>query len=39
MRKEEINLLSQPYSSEKSEIDRRFHSVIGADVPSAKKLI
>lgn len=39
MRKEEINLLSQPYSSEKDEIDRRFNAVIEADVPSAKKLV
>ncbi len=39
MRNEEINLLSQPYSGEKEEIDRRFNSVIRADVPSAKKLV
>ena len=39
MRKEEIKLLSQPYNSEKDEIDRRFNTVIEADVPSAKKLV
>lgn len=39
MRKEEINLLSQPYKTEKDEIDRRFNAVFEADVPSAKKLV
>ncbi len=39
MRKEEIKLLEQPYNSEKEEIDRRFNSAIGADVPSAKELV
>jgi len=38
MRQEEINKLSEPYTDTRSDVDRRFDSVIGADVPSAIKL-
>lgn len=38
MRQEEINKLSKPYISSRQQLDRRFESSIGADVPSAGKL-
>jgi hypothetical protein len=39
MREEEINALSEPYIiQERGEVDRRFNSAIGADVPSAAQL-
>lgn len=39
MRRQEINVLSTPYTMQKrDELDRRFHSSIGADVPSAGSL-
>ena len=39
MRDTELAILSQPHSqTEKGEIDRRFHSSIGADIPSASNL-
>ena len=39
MRQEEIDILKVPYAQEKNQIDRRFHSSIGADIPSAAKLV
>lgn len=33
MRQEEITKLSEPYADTRSDVDRRFDSVIGADVP------
>jgi hypothetical protein len=39
MRQEEINRLSEPYTNSKEDIDRRFHSSIGADVPHASELV
>jgi hypothetical protein len=39
MRQEEINLLCQPYTDSKGDIDRRFHSSLGADVPHAGELV
>ncbi len=39
MRQEELQILSVPYLiQEKKEVDRRFHSSIGADMPSASSL-
>lgn len=35
MRQEELTKLNEPYTDIKSDIDRRFDSAIGADVPSA----
>ena len=39
MRQEEITKLSEPYTDTRSDVDRRFDSVIGADVPSSIKLV
>lgn len=39
MRQEEMNKLKEPYTQPKSLPDRRFESAIGADVPSASKLV
>jgi len=39
MRQEDINVLSKPYTHDKQEIDRRFHSALGADAPSAGNLV
>lgn len=39
MRREDINSLSQSYANAREENDRRFHSAIGADVPSAGALV
>lgn len=39
MRQEEIKKLSEPYIAPKQGLDRRFESTIGADVPSAAKLV
>jgi len=39
MRKEDINSLSEPYAQSRVTLDRRFHSAIGADVPSAGILV
>ena len=38
MRQEEITKLSEPYTDPREDVDRRFDSAIGADVPSAIKL-
>ncbi len=39
MRLDEIRILSEPYQTHrKNEVDRRFHSSIGADMPSTSKL-
>ncbi|MBL8203241.1 MAG: hypothetical protein JNM09_03365 [Blastocatellia bacterium] len=39
MRDTELAILSKPYpQTEKGEVDRRFHSSIGADIPSASNL-
>lgn len=39
MRQEDIRRLSEPYTQPRDEQDRRFHSAIGADVPSASTLV
>lgn len=39
MRQEDVRRLSEPYTEPKVELDRRFHSAIGADVPSAGVLV
>jgi hypothetical protein len=39
MRQEDINKLSEPYNQPRDRFDRRFHSSIDADVPSANKLV
>ena len=39
MRDEDIRKLSEPYLTDRVEIDRRFHSAIGADVPHAGILV
>lgn len=39
MRQEEITKLSEPYTDTRSDVDRRFDSVIGADVPSSIRLL
>ncbi len=40
MRKEDLKNLERPYEKQTENIfDNRFESVIGADIPSAKKLI
>lgn len=38
MRQEDINRLNKPYEDERADLDRRFHSAIGADVPNASNL-
>ena len=38
MRQEDINRLNEPYPTERTNRDRRFHSALGADVPSAAVL-
>lgn len=38
MRDEDIKWLSQPYQNRRADNDRRFHSALGADVPSAGNL-
>ncbi|HEX3185778.1 MAG TPA: hypothetical protein VHQ94_13325 [Pyrinomonadaceae bacterium] len=38
MRSEDLNALSEPYTDLRVDIDRRFNSAIGADVPSVTKL-
>lgn len=38
MRREDIKKLSEPYTHEKGNLDRRFNSAVGADIPSAHKL-
>ncbi len=38
MRQEDVNRLDEPYPTEKTDLDRRFHSALGADVPHAEKL-
>lgn len=38
MRDEDIKRLSEPYENPRIDIDRRFHSAIGADVPHAGEL-
>ncbi|HXQ37191.1 MAG TPA: hypothetical protein VN843_24490, partial [Anaerolineales bacterium] len=38
MREQEITKLTEPYTDTRSDVDRRFDSVIGADVPSSIKL-
>jgi len=39
MRDEDIKWLSEPYPDCRADNDRRFHSALGADVPSAGNLI
>jgi hypothetical protein len=39
MRQEDINALKEPYPDSRVQLDRRFHSSIGADVPSAGVLV
>ncbi|HKB68724.1 MAG TPA: hypothetical protein VKC61_22875 [Pyrinomonadaceae bacterium] len=39
MRDEEIDLLRQPYTTSRGDLDRRFYSSIGADVPHANELL
>ena len=39
MRDEDIKRLSEPYENSRADNDRRFHSALGADVPSAGSLI
>jgi len=39
VRQEEISNLNEPYTNPRVEIDRRFNSSIGADVPSASQLV
>jgi hypothetical protein len=39
MRDEDVKRLSEPYTNLRMDNDRRFHSALGADVPSAGKLI
>jgi hypothetical protein len=39
MRQENINKLSEPYPQPRDRFDRRFHSAIGTNVPSANKLV
>jgi hypothetical protein len=39
MRDEDIKRLSEPYENERIDVDRRFHSAIGADVPHAVVLV
>src|SRR5258708_23007131 len=39
MRDEDIKRLSEPYEHPRVDIDRRFHSAIGADVPHAGILV
>jgi hypothetical protein len=39
MRQEEIRVLNEPYTTAKQAVDRRFQSVIQADIPSAGKLV
>jgi len=39
MRQEDINKLNEPYTNSRVEIGRRFHSSIGADIPSAGALV
>ena len=39
MRDEDIKRLSEPYENSRADNDRRFHSALGADVPSAGTLI
>lgn len=38
MRSKDLEVLRQPYSDSKMDIDRRFNSAIGADIPSVTKL-
>ena len=39
MRQEDINTLTEAYTQPRDQFDRRFHSSIGADVPSAGTLV
>lgn len=39
MRNEEMDRLSQPYTTARGNLDRRFYSSIGADVPHASELL
>jgi hypothetical protein len=38
VRKEDLQRLSEPYTESKADIDRRFNSAIGADIPSVTRL-
>src|SRR5258708_40343846 len=38
MRQDDINRLSEPYPTDRADLDRRFHSALGADVPHAAEL-
>jgi hypothetical protein len=39
MRQEDLKKLTEPYTQPKDRFDRRFHSAVGADVPSANRLV
>lgn len=39
MRDEDIRRLSEPYEHTRVDVDRRFHSAIGADIPHAGILV
>jgi hypothetical protein len=39
MREEDIRKLSEPYQQSRDELDRRLHSALGADIPSAGVLV
>lgn len=39
MRREDLKRLGEPYTEPRDRFDRRFHSAIGADVPSANTLV
>ena len=39
MRQEDVNKLDEPYTNSRVDTDRRFHSSIGADIPSAGVLV
>ena len=39
MREEDIKRLREPYEQGRVDVDRRFHSAIGADVPHAVILV
>jgi len=38
MRKEDITRFNEPYTTDRTDADRRFHSALGADIPHAAKL-
>lgn len=38
MRQKDIKKLNEPYTHERGNLDRRFNSAVGADIPSANRL-